>query len=133
MTGKPDLAAPADEKTDLAEDRTVLANERTFAGWMRTGLAAIGVGVGFNALFGAMEPPWVPRAIATLLLAIGAFIVIAAERRACQVISRMQPNHVRVARPMVVRLIAYALALVALLLMAAIWLLPLDPAAAGRA
>ena len=29
----------AESRTDFAEDRTVLANERTFAGWLRTGYA----------------------------------------------------------------------------------------------
>ncbi|MBB3991179.1 DUF202 domain-containing protein [Croceicoccus naphthovorans] len=41
----------AERKTDLAEDRTLLANERTFAGWVRTGLASVGIGLGFHALF----------------------------------------------------------------------------------
>ncbi|HEY9553776.1 DUF202 domain-containing protein [Allosphingosinicella sp.] len=40
----------------MAEDRTVLANERTFAGWVRTGLATIAIGLGFSALFRQMEP-----------------------------------------------------------------------------
>src|SRR5687767_1548938 len=31
-------------RTDLAEDRTILANERTFAGWMRTALACVAIG-----------------------------------------------------------------------------------------
>ena len=46
----------AEERTNLAEDRTILANERTFAGWMRTGFAAVAVGLGFQALFSQMEP-----------------------------------------------------------------------------
>ena len=45
----------AEDRTDLAEDRTALANERTFAGWARTAMAAIGIGLAFNALFKAME------------------------------------------------------------------------------
>ena len=40
-------------RVDLAEDRTILANERTFAGWLRTGLATVaarhGVQIGFAA------------------------------------------------------------------------------------
>ena len=46
----------AEDRTDWAEDRTAMANERTFAGWMRTALAAIGIGIGFNALFDKLEP-----------------------------------------------------------------------------
>ena len=71
----------AEARTDMAEDRTILANERTFAGWMRTGLAAVGIGLGFNALFQRIEPAWVPKAIATIILAIGIFIFVSAERR----------------------------------------------------
>lgn len=46
----------AEERTDLAEDRTILANERTFAGWIRTGFAAVGIGLAFQVLFQAMQP-----------------------------------------------------------------------------
>jgi putative membrane protein len=56
----------AKDRTDWAEDRTLMANERTFAGWMRTGLASVGLGLGFNALFGKLEPWWIPRLIATI-------------------------------------------------------------------
>ena len=64
----------ASARTDLAEDRTVLANERTFAGWMRTGLAAVGIGLGFNALFGKMAPEWLPKLIATGFIISGVII-----------------------------------------------------------
>ena len=48
-------------RTDFAEDRTVQATERTFAGWLRTAFAAIAVGIGFQALFGELDPPWLGR------------------------------------------------------------------------
>lgn len=53
----------AEDRTDWAEDRTAMANERTFAEWMRTAFAAIGIGIGFNALFDKLEPAWVPKAL----------------------------------------------------------------------
>ena len=87
-----DAPDPATQKTLLAEDRTLLANERTFAGWMRTGLAAIGVGVGFSALFQTIQPFWVPRSIASVFLLLGASIVFAAQRRACAVTAEMDPT-----------------------------------------
>jgi len=31
-------------RTDLSEDRTLLASERNFGNWVRTGLASVGVG-----------------------------------------------------------------------------------------
>ncbi|MEE2793267.1 MAG: DUF202 domain-containing protein, partial [Pseudomonadota bacterium] len=40
----------AELRTDLAEDRNIMAMERTFAGWMRTAFAAIGIGLGFKAV-----------------------------------------------------------------------------------
>lgn len=114
-------AEEGDAKTELAEDRTVLANERTFAGWMRTGLAAIGVGVGFSALFRAMEPAWVPRLIATSFLVLGAFIVLTAARRARAVSGKMSAHYVATARPMNLQAIAIITLLSTVGLIAAIW------------
>ncbi len=113
--------ADAPDRTDLAEDRTLLANERTFAGWLRTGLAAIGIGVGFHALFQAMEPDWLPRALASLLLGVGIMIVIAAERRAALVLSRLDPHVIARARPMNLRIITVAVSLVGAALIVALW------------
>ena len=43
---KPDKSTQwAEFRTDLAEDRNIMAMERTFAGWMRTAFAAIGIGL----------------------------------------------------------------------------------------
>jgi uncharacterized membrane protein YidH (DUF202 family) len=39
------------DRTDYAEDRTILASERTFASWLRTGYGGISIGLAFNALF----------------------------------------------------------------------------------
>ena len=72
----------AEKRTDWAEDRTIMANERTFAGWMRTGLAAVGIGLGFNALFGKLEPAWWPKALATGFVLIGIAVFFAAQRSA---------------------------------------------------
>ena len=132
MADSPDKQHLAEERTDFAEDRTILANERTYAGWIRTGLAAVGVGVGFNALFGRLEPEWVPKVIATLLLAIAVVIFLAAERRACAVLSRLSTHEVKAARPQVVRLIAWALIAATAALIAAFWLLKIK-AGAGLA
>ena len=43
-----DMTAAARVRTDFAEDRTVLSNERTFASWLRTGFGAIAIGLGFT-------------------------------------------------------------------------------------
>jgi putative membrane protein len=120
MTGSSHDDRPS--RTDLAEDRTILANERTFAGWMRTALAAIALGVGFNALFRAMEPDWLPRAIATAFLLLAIIIIISAERRAAAVMDRLGTHVVTTARPMNLRFLAAAVSLGSAALVAAIWL-----------
>lgn len=117
----------AEDRTNFAEDRTVLANERTFASWFRTGFAAVAIGLGFQALFVKMEPPWVPRAIATMFLAIGLFIFIAAERRACQVLSRLSAHQVETFGNSRLRLMAYSASLAVILLVIAMWALPITP------
>jgi putative membrane protein len=114
----------SDVRTELAEDRTVLANERTFAGWMRTSLACIAIGVGFHALFGKVEPAWLPRAIATAFLILAVLVIILAERRATAVIERLNSHVVTTARRMNLRLFAAIVSLGASVFALAIWLLP---------
>lgn len=82
----------AEERTDWAEDRTIMANERTFAGWMRTGLACVGIGIGFNALFGKLEPGWAARAIASVFILAGLVLFWLARRSACAVQERMNAH-----------------------------------------
>lgn len=111
----------AKDRTDLAEDRTVLAHERSFAGWVRTGLAAVGIGVGFNALFDSLNPTWVPKGIATAFLLIAVFIFLSAERRACRILSNLDPHNVAVVKPMRIRLLSWALAAATVALGVALW------------
>lgn len=124
------MTRPADEeqpsRTDLAEDRTILANERTFAGWMRTSLACVAIGVGFHALFPRMEPPWVPRAIATAFLLLAIVVIVSAERRAAAVMRRLSAHVVVTARSMNLRIFATAVTLGAAGLIAAIWLVRIE-------
>ena len=128
---KEDKQALAEDRTNLAEDRTLLANERTFAGWMRTGFAAIAVGVGFNALFNKMEPEWVPKAIATVFLVIAIFIFAAAERRACSIISRLHTHEIETVRVRNLRLITGAIVVATVGLIAALWLLKIKQPGGG--
>ncbi|SFI94862.1 YidH family protein [Jannaschia pohangensis] len=86
----------AEDRTDWAEDRTVLANERTFAGWMRTGMAAIAIAVGLRAVFGAAEPTWVPKAVATVFIAAALMIFWSARRNASLAQDRLAANSVEV-------------------------------------
>ena len=112
-------------RTDLAEDRTILANERTFGSWVRTSLGCIAIGVGFHALFNRVEPSWVPRLIATGFLALAAVIVWLAARRAAAVTKRLSTHVIDRAQRVNLNVIASAVSLGAITLAGAIWFLPI--------
>lgn len=112
-------------RTDLAEDRTLLASERTFASWFRTGFASVGIGLGFQALFLRLEPAWVPRLIATAFLLLGIYMFVAAEWRACAVLDRLEAHEVKTFRNSRLRLMTILASAAVIALVAALWLLPL--------
>ncbi|UZK68825.1 DUF202 domain-containing protein [Sphingomonas sp. S1-29] len=120
---EPDNDDLAVTRTSLAEDRTILAHERSFAGWLRTGMAAVGIGLGFNALFEALHPAWVPKAIASGFLVIAIFIFVSAERRACGIISRLEAHEITALRPIKMRLLTGGLVSATMALGVAIWAL----------
>lgn len=111
----------AEDRTDLAEDRTLLANERTFSGWARTAMAAIGIGLGFKALFDRVEPTWVPKAIATVFILLAIFIVAAAERRARVLSHRLTSHSVQDTDRLDTKVIAIAISAGAASLVGALW------------
>lgn len=122
MSEDSDRGSLAEDRTALAEDRTILAHERSFASWMRTGMAAVGIGVAFNALFDAIEPRWIPKGIASIFLMLAIVVFISAERRACAVLSNLDAHQVTAARSVNLRLISYSLVVAAAMLLAAVWL-----------
>lgn len=113
----------AEDRTDWAEDRTALASERTFAGWMRTAFGAIGIGIGFNALFDKLEPTWVPKLIASGFILIGIMVMYLAQRRACRAFSRLSAHAVDMPDTPRLRLLSWSVIIGAIALIAAFWLL----------
>ena len=113
----------AEFRTDLAEDRNIMAMERTFAGWMRTAFAAIGIGLGFRAVFGDFDPPWLAKAIATTFIVGGGWLAVTAERRACKTLERLDPHTFEVIPTPNFKIMAYAVALGAAILTAGLWIL----------
>lgn len=113
----------AEERTDLAEDRNIMAMERTFAGWMRTAFAAIGIGLGFKAVFGAFDPPWLAKAIATMFILAGGWLAIKAQRRACHTLEKLEAHKFDAISAPNFRALAYAIAVGALILTAGLWIL----------
>ena len=80
------------QRTKWAEDRTIMANERTFSGWMGTGLGAIGVAIGMKAVFGAFEPTWAAKAVASIFLLCAILMFWSAQRQACKTRNRLRDN-----------------------------------------
>jgi putative membrane protein len=129
--GAADKTELAEDRTNLAEDRTVLANERTFAGWMRTGFAAVGVGLGFQALFNKMEPDWVPKAIATSFLVIAMLVFWGAERRACSILARLESHAVEKVRSRNLRILSWFIMAAIAALIGSMWLLKIKSGGGG--
>ncbi|GMN14479.1 YidH family protein [Altererythrobacter sp. MTPC7] len=119
-TDSNDLAA---ERTDLAEDRNIMAMERTFAGWMRTAFAAIGIGLAFRAVFGEFDPPWLARAIATAFILLGAFVALTAERRACRTFTRLNAHQLHAPEIPSIRWLGWGVTAGAVFLAIALWIL----------
>ena len=108
-------------RNDFAEDRTILANERTYASWMRTSLATIAIGIAFERLYGSLQPLWLPRLIATSFLLLAVLIIVLAERRASSVLRNLNPHEIERAKPLYLRLFTTLIALAAIMLAVAIW------------
>ena len=115
--------AAAERRTDFAEDRTVQATERTFAGWLRTAFAAIAVGIGFQALFGEFDPPWLAKAIATLFILLGMTVAFTAERRACRTFARLSTHEIERPEMPSIRWMSWSIILGGALLIAGLWIL----------
>lgn len=113
----------AEFRTDLAEDRNIMAMERTFAGWMRTAFAAIGIGLGFRAVFGEFQPPWLAKAIATVFIFGGGWLAVTAERRACKTLARLDPHKFEAISTPNFKFMAYAVATGSAILIAGLWIL----------
>lgn len=79
----------AKTRTRWAEDRTILANERTFSSWMGMGLGAVGISIGLKAVFGATDPTWIAKLVASMFLGIAILIYWLAQRQACKTLSRL--------------------------------------------
>jgi putative membrane protein len=88
----------ARERTDWAEDRTLLANERTFAGWMRTGLGSLGIAIALHAVFSKFEPTWMAKSAATFFVVAALLIFWSAYKSSTQVYGQLDSHDVDVSR-----------------------------------
>ncbi len=76
---QPDEKNPVDYRTGYALDRTVLANERTYAAWIRTGLTTLVAGLAIEKFMVDAMPGLIFQSIAVILIVYSmiAFIIAA--------------------------------------------------------
>jgi putative membrane protein len=80
------------QQTAWSEDRTIMANERTYASWLRTSLTCIGVALGFQALFRSFEPAYIPKLIATGFLVLATVVLVFANQAAADLRHRLDAH-----------------------------------------
>jgi putative membrane protein len=66
----------AEQRTDWAQERTLLAKQRTFGSWLRSGLSSVAVGFGAAEFLGDLEPQWLVKTASALLVVAGAVIFV---------------------------------------------------------
>ncbi|MDI3309457.1 MAG: DUF202 domain-containing protein [Acetobacteraceae bacterium] len=66
-----------DPRLLYAADRTVLAAERTYAAWVRTGLVSLAAGVGAKTTLGNVLPEWMILLAGSLLVLFAGFCFVA--------------------------------------------------------
>jgi putative membrane protein len=94
MPNDPSSNEMAETRTAWAEDRTLLANERTFAGWMRTGMACIALALGMKAVFKDTDYPLLAKGVAELFIIIAIAIFWSAVVKSRQTQKRMDDHDV---------------------------------------
>ena len=82
----------SEQRTDWAEDRTILVNERTFASQMRTGMACVGLALGLKAVFGDTDHPLIAKAVAELFVLTAVVIFASAARRGLKAQKRINDH-----------------------------------------
>ncbi|MDF3416521.1 DUF202 domain-containing protein [Sulfitobacter sp. M57] len=113
----------ADTRTAWAEDRTILANERTFAGWMRTGMACIALALGLKAIFKDTNYPLIAKGVAEIFIVVAILIFWAAATKCRQAQKRMNDHDVEAQSHQRMMVLAFVLTFGAVATGVILWLL----------
>lgn len=105
------------------EHNTVLANERTYSAWLRTGITALATGLGIERFLGGVIPDPVIRAISMSLLLFSIVAFALGAWRYVHVGGMLQTHRVFGAPAPLLMLISLLLAFSSLLAMIGVWLL----------
>lgn len=113
----------SETRTKWSEDRTVMSNERTFSSWLGSGMAALGVALGLKAVFGAFEPTWAAKLVATAFVLVAILLFQSARRNACKTLNRISDNDAETMPTKNFTLIAHGLTIGALAIGVILWML----------
>lgn len=113
----------AETRTAWAEDRTLLANERTFAGWMRTGMACIGLALGMKAVFKDTEYPLLAKGVAEIFILVAIAIFWSAVVKSRKTQRRMSDHDVESQSYRKMTALAFVLTIAAMAAGITLWLL----------
>ncbi len=114
-----------DRSLDLAIDRTLLANERTYASWLRTGLCALTAGLAIEKFMVDVLPFWGIRIISVILILFSAFVFLVAAWRHAHLRSGGTSEDLPRIPVSAARIVSVFLALCSLLALIGLWLVPL--------
>lgn len=117
----PQQTDDAKTRTHWAEDRTILANERTFSSWMGMGLGAVGIAIGLKAVFGATDPTWVAKLAASFFLVIAILVYWLARNQAIKTLTRLRERDAEAMSPRNFTLIASLLTIATAGVGAVLW------------
>lgn len=123
LSDNPSSNEMADTRTAWSEDRTILSNERTFAGWMRTGMASIALALGLKAVFKDTDYPLVAKSVAELFVVVAILIFWAAVSQSRKTQKRMNEHDVQAQSYQRMTILAGTLTLGAVATGVILWLL----------
>ncbi len=103
------------------ERTSVLANERTYAAWIRTGLTSLAAGVAMERLLLTIIPPFTNRLIGTILIACSGLFFLLAAWRYWYVGSRLRSSRVSGTPIVILCLISFCLIIVSLIALLGVW------------
>lgn len=118
-----DKAYETDKALMLAEDRTVMANERTFAGWTRTGVSMVGLALGTHYVLGQTEPAWLAKMPAMGLILLSLFVYWAAWQKSRKTFNRLREHATQSLGEHEITTTAVGLAIVSTLIGGLIWMI----------
>ncbi len=98
------------DRNSLALDRTVLANERTYQAWLRTGLTALVSGLGVAKFLKDVVPLWILLTISTVLILFAAVAFLQAAWRYSHTHLRMAHLNIEVMPIWVAKVVSVLLA-----------------------